>query len=271
MKPLYAALVVRQLAAQASMRLRPSLAAQPLAIVQGGRPHERLYSANATAVAHGLCPGMTRVEIESFAGVHILPRSTAEEQAAVSILLEALALYTPRLEPLISVTPDWEAFLDLSGTELLLGAPAQLGAKILNQLKTIGFTAAIAVTANPDASLSLARAAKQPVTTVSAQPLRDALAPLPLATLNLNAEEQERFAIWGIETLGELAALPERDLITRLGQAGRRLRQRALGELPHLLQPILPAFDLAEAMDFDDSIEPSNHSCSSSIPCSNSC
>ena len=50
------------------------------------------------------------------------------------------------------------------------------------------------------------------------------------------AEVQEIITIlrkWGIHTLGMLAALPEMELIARMGQDGKRLHQLAGGELPY--------------------------------------
>ena len=49
--------------------------------------------------------------------------------------------------------------------------------------------------------------------------------------------------------------LPEKELIARMGQAGKRLRQLARGELPHLFQPVEPAFTLAERMELDSPVE----------------
>ena len=89
---------------------------------------------------------------------------------------------------------------------------------------------------------------------------RAALAGLPLGVLHLDSKDgepdhAERLASWGIDTLGELAGLPETDLIARLGQAGKRLRLRALGELPHLLEPIPDRFRLEEKIEFDSPID----------------
>ena len=52
-----------------------------------------------------------------------------------------------------------------------------------------------------------------------------------------------------------LAALPEKELIARMGQEGKRLRQLARGELPHLFQPVEPAFTLEERMELDAPVE----------------
>ena len=61
--------------------------------------------------------------------------------------------------------------------------------------------------------------------------------------------------MWGIRTLGMLAALPEKELISRIGQSGKRFRQMARGEMPHLFQPVEPAFTLEERMELDPPIE----------------
>ncbi|WP_263336897.1 hypothetical protein [Acidicapsa dinghuensis] len=82
-----------------------------------------------------------------------------------------------------------------------------------------------------------------------------ALAVLPLSVLDPTEEQAEIFALWGIGTLGQLAALPEKELISRMGQAGRRLRQMARGEATHLFQPLEPAFSLQERIELDSPVE----------------
>jgi protein ImuB len=55
-----------------------------------------------------------------------------------------------------------------------------------------------------------------------------------------------------------LAALPEKELISRLGQEGKRLRQLALGQRPHLFRPLESAFSLEERMELDTPVEQSD-------------
>jgi protein ImuB len=52
-----------------------------------------------------------------------------------------------------------------------------------------------------------------------------------------------------------LAALPEKELIARMGQESKRLQQLARGELPHLFQPVEAAFLLEEKMELDSPVE----------------
>jgi protein ImuB len=82
-----------------------------------------------------------------------------------------------------------------------------------------------------------------------------ALARLPLSVLNLSDEQAEIFALWGIRTLGMLAALPEKELVSRMGQSTKRLRQMARGEMPHLFRPVEPVFALSERMELDTPVE----------------
>jgi len=81
------------------------------------------------------------------------------------------------------------------------------------------------------------------------------LAKLPLAVLNLEENHAETFAIWGIRTLGELAALPEVDLIARLGQQAKLRRNVARGVAAHPFQPIEAEFTLKEFFDFETPVE----------------
>jgi protein ImuB len=78
---------------------------------------------------------------------------------------------------------------------------------------------------------------------------------LPLRVLDLSEAHAETFGLWGIRTLGALAALPETQLIARMGQEGKRLRLMARGELPHHFVPHEAAFVLQERMELDTPVE----------------
>jgi len=98
-------------------------------------------------------------------------------------------------------------------------------------------------------------ATKAALTVVARGKERDALSQLPLAVLELNEAQSSTLSAWGVSTLGKLAMLPEKSLIARLGQEGKRLRQVAAGELPHLFQPVETPFTLREEMELDNPIE----------------
>jgi protein ImuB len=147
--------------------------------------------------------------------------------------------------------------LDIAGTEKLFGSADTLAEKLLRRVQALGITASVAISRNFHAAICLARgmSSKTAGAVIPTGAESAALASLPLAVLTLSEEHAEKFAVWGIRTLGMLAALPEKDLIARMGQEGKRLRQLALGNLPHLFLPIEPPSALEEYRELDSPVE----------------
>ncbi len=265
--PLYACLYVREFPAQAMLRLRPQLRESPVAVLEGTAPRQRVCSSNTRANALGVETGLTRAELEVFPSVALLPRSLAEEASARAALLQCAGQFSPRVEcqSVECLTPTCTpeqmsdthfcCILDIAGTEKLIGPPEKLAKKLLQSVRTLGIHATVVVSANLDSALCLAR--NLPIRTAILPAGEEAkiLAPLPLTVLSLTPEHAETFARWGISTLGALAALPEKELIARLGQEGRRLRQLARGQAPHLLVPADPPFTLEERIELDSPVE----------------
>jgi protein ImuB len=267
MTALYACLYVREFPAQAMLRLRPQLRESPVAVLEGTAPRQRVCSSNTRANALGVETGLTRAELEVFPSVALLPRSLAEEASARAALLQCAGQFSPRVEcqSVECLTPTCTpeqmsdthfcCILDIAGTEKLIGPPEKLAKKLLQSVRTLGIHATVVVSANLDSALCLAR--NLPIRTAILPAGEEAkiLAPLPLTVLSLTPEHAETFARWGISTLGALAALPEKELIARLGQEGRRLRQLARGQAPHLLVPADPPFTLEERIELDSPVE----------------
>lgn len=253
---LYACLYVKQFAAQTLLRLRPELREKPCAVMEGEPPIQQVCSLNSKARRLGVVPGMTQVEMETFPAVTLLPRSLQEEAATRMALLECAASFTPRVEEASSEMA-FLCVLDIAGTEKLFGPAATLAQKLKSRIKALGITPSIAVSRNFHASICLARGVSSSVsiTVIQAGSESMALAPLPLSALALSEEHAEKFALWGIRTLGMLAVLPEKDLIARMGQEGKRLRQLALGNLPHLFLPVEPPSTLEECRELDSPVE----------------
>lgn len=256
MPELYAALYVREFPAQAALRLRPALRERPCAILDGTPPGEFVCAMNTKARTRGVRHGMTRVEVETISSVMPLARMPNEEEQARAIVQEVAGAFTPRIE-----TRTFErAFLcvlDISGTESLFGPPRQLAQELLKRIRSLGMAATVAVSVNFHVALCMARgmSTKAALTVLAGGKERDALAPLPLAVLELSEAQSSTLSAWGVTTLGKLATLPEKSLIARLGQEGKRLRQLAAGELPHLFQPVETPFILREEMELDNPIE----------------
>lgn len=250
---LYACVCAAEFPAQALLRLQPELQAEPVAVLEGRAPLETICSLNRQAYQNGAVLGMTRLEAEGIAGLQLLARSVEVEAAAKAVLLECVAHFSPRIEE-ATKSAVCTFVLDIAGTELLFGPPEMLAQRLRTALLAAGFRASIAVCSNFHAA-RLRAAATRGVTVIPEGQEATALAKLPLAALSLADEHAETFAIWGIRTLGELAALPEVDLITRLGPQARGWRDLARGAAPHTFQPIEPEFTLKELFEFETPVE----------------
>jgi protein ImuB len=250
---LYASVHAAEFPAQALLRLRPDLRSEPVAVIEGKPPHEFVCAMNRLALQKGAALGMTRLDVEGIGGVRLLARSLETEAAARSVLLECVARFSPRIEEASRGTAC--AFvLDIGGTERLFGPPAQLSGRLRAALSDAGFRVSIAVSANYDAA-RIKAAVIHGVAVIAEGEEASALAKLPIASLDLEDEPGETFALWGIRTLGELTTLPEVELITRLGPDAQTWRALARGSHSHMFQPIEAAFTLREFCEFETPVE----------------
>jgi len=251
---LYACLYAKEFPAQAVLRLRPVLRERPVVLVEGESPLQTVCSFNAKARYLGIVRGMTRVELDTFSSLIVLPRSRTEEISTHAVMLECAGAFSPRVED----RSDGCVFLcviDIAGTEKLLGPPEVLARELLRRVQLFGVSATVAISRNFYAALSYVRGSSSRIAFIAPGNESNALAPLPLKVLDVSSEHAETFALWGIRTLGALGALPEKELIARIGQEGRRLRQLARGELTHHFVPCEAAFELQERMELDTPVK----------------
>jgi protein ImuB len=199
---------------------------------------------------------MTRVEVDTFPNPVVLSRSRETEMVTRAILLECAGAFSPRVEERSQDTT-FLCGIDIAGTQSLFGPPGMLARSLVQRVRTVGITARITVSSNFQAAVCLAKGLSSGAVVKVVPPGEEAiaLASLPIAVLDLTVPQAETFALWGIHTLGMLTALPERELIARMGQDGKRLRQLARGERPHLFLPVEPPFTLTEKMELDSPVE----------------
>jgi protein ImuB len=250
---LYACVCAAEFPAQAMLRMRTELQSEPVAVLEGRAPLEEVCSLNRTARLKGAVLGMTRLEAEGITGLQLLARAVEVEAAARTVLQECIAHFSPRIEE-ASEGEVCAFVLDIAGTGLLFGPAEELAQRLRAALLANGFRASIAVSANFHTA-RLKAAATRGITVIPEGQEAASLAKLPLAALSLADVYAETFGIWGIRTLGELAALPEADLIARLGAPARGWRDLARGMAPHTFQPIEPGFKLKEFFEFETPVE----------------
>ncbi len=251
----YVCLYVHEFATQSLLRLRAQMRCKPSVVMEGEPPLLHICSLNQPARSLGLEHGMTQVEVETFPSVTVLRRSHHEEDATKAVLLECAGSITSRVEG-HDRNGAFACLLDIAGTYRLFGAPEALMRTLIERVRVHNISASAASSRNLYTALALARhAPPQSVHVVAPGREAEALAPLPLTVLDLTEEQAEMLALWGIRTLGMLAALPEVELVARMGQQGSQLHTLASGTMKHLFQPKHPPLTLAEHIELDAPVE----------------
>jgi protein ImuB len=256
----YACVYVREFPLQAVLRLRPELQNKAVAVLDGEPSFEHVCSISGPARTLGVATDMTKLEMEMFPTAIVLSRSHGEESSARAALLGCAGTFSPRVEDQSS-DGCFTCVIDIAGMETLFGSPDALGERLLKGIQALGIRASIAISSNFHAAKCFARALsmrdglRAGIRVVPRGMERAALGPLPLEVLDLSPEHRETFYLWGISTLGELANLEETELIARLGQQGKELRQLACGDSPHLFAAIEATFALEERMELDSPVE----------------
>ena len=216
---------VEAFAAAAVERCEPRLREQPLAVVTGAPPATRVVEANAHARAAGVRPGLSDAEAcVRCPGLVRRPASADAEAAARHALLEACLAVSPRLEDggpgLVHV--------DLAGLRGLFGSDADIAARLRRQARAVGLEVRVGIAATR-AAASVAARVGPAVNALPPGDERAALASVPLRALEWPEGMAATFTRWGLQTLGDLAALPREGLGARLGAAGLDTHDRAMG------------------------------------------
>ena len=216
--------------AAVEQRDRPELRGRPV-IVGGGDRNARgvvsaasyearvfgVRSAMPLRTAGALCPQ----------GV-FLPVDGAKYSTVSRQVMSILRGFTPLVEP-ISID---EAFLDVAGTEALLGSADAVARAIKAAIRReVDLSASVGV-ATTKLVAKVASELHKPDGLVVVEPGTEAafLAPLPIERLwGVGAKTRAVLTEYGVRTIGDLAALPVDILLRRFGNSGSQLAARAVG------------------------------------------
>ncbi len=154
-------------------------------------------------------------------------------------IMAILSEYSPLLEP-VSVD---EAFLDVTGTERLLGSPLEVARAIKARLRReVDLTASAGVSPNKFLA-KLASDLGKPDGLVEVKPGDEALflQDLPVERLwGVGRITAAALRSMGIETIGQLARVPVRVLERRFGKVGAELHRLARGMDDRPVEPFAP-------------------------------
>ena len=216
--------------AAVEQRDRPELRGRPV-IVGGSDPTQRgvvsaasyearafgVHSAMPLRTAYRLCPQGVFLSVDG-----------RKYQAASREVMAILRRFTPQVQP-ISID---EAFLDVTGSRALFGDGETIARTIKAACRAeVGLTASVGVGATKLVA-KIGSDLRKPDGLVVVPPGEEAafLAPLPISRLwGVGEKTAAVLREFGVQTIGDLAALPPDALERRFGKHGAALVERAHG------------------------------------------
>ncbi|MGY6409405.1 MAG: DNA polymerase IV [Alkalilacustris sp.] len=235
--------------ASVEKRDAPELRDRPV-IVGGGR-RGVVSAACYIARIHGVRSAMPMFKALSLCPDAVVIRPRHDHYSAVSRLIRArMEALTPAVEPL---SLD-EAFLDLTGTARLHGAPpAVLLARLVRDIETeIGVTASVGLSHNKFLA-KIASDLDKPrgFSVVGRAETEDFLAPRPVGVIwGVGAAAQAGLAAAGIHRISDLRRWDEAALTARFGAQGTRLWRLARGQDARPVSPDAPIKSVSNETTF---------------------
>ena len=209
---------------------------QPLVAVSRSGAKRWVSAADPAALRVGLRVGTPASKAQAMiANLTMVDASPREDADA----LERLALWALRqYSPVVAVDGTDGIAMDTEGADHLQGGEALLISGLVNRLRGRGLTARAAVADTWGAAHALARLSPDETTVVPVGQTTKAVTGLPIHCLRLPSETVQGLRVLGIDTVGELSAMPRAPLTLRFGpEPGRRLDQ-LFGRAAEPIEPI---------------------------------
>ena len=237
----------------ARLRSEPELKDEALAVLEGQANRARVVAATRTVRKSGVRPGMTLPQARALLpGLVARARDEECERAAREALLEVAESFSPRVED----GGEGLAYLDVTGLERMFPAEDLAASERAagEAMVAAGDAAGVPVWVGIAAGKLAARVAAEEGSVPTVVPAGDEagfLASLPLHRLCPEVRLASTLESWGVRSVGDLARLPEAEVSSRLGVAGRRLLVTARGEDAQPLTPWRPPPSFREGMDLE--------------------
>jgi protein ImuB len=239
-------------------RTRPPMQPEPLVTSHRIGSQVRIAAACPAAKALGIRPGMALTQARAqVPGLLVMPADPVGDRRA----LQRLALFAARRwSPLVALAGEDTLFVDVSGVAHLFGGEARMARRIVRLLARRGYTGQVAIADTAGAAWALAREphSMQPqapgVRLCPPNTHRQAIAPLPVEALRIDARAVELMQRLGIYRIGDLLTMPRAPLVRRFGTALALRLDQALGHAPEPLDPVIPHEPIAVEQRFAEPI-----------------
>ncbi|WP_421566213.1 Y-family DNA polymerase [Ochrobactrum sp. EDr1-4] len=225
---------------------------QPLVVVSKSGAKRWLSAVEPQAIKLGLRVGMPASKAQALVSNLVMFDADLAADAAA---LERLVLWALRqYSPVVAVDGTDGLILDTEGADHLRGGELPLIASFVNSLRAKGLTARAAVADTWGAAHAIARMRRAETSIIAAGEIAGAVTGLPIQCLRLPIDTIEALRVLGVETVGELSAMPRPPLTLRFGpEVGRRLDQM-FGRLSEPIEPLRTPALVEVARNFQEPI-----------------
>lgn len=209
---------------------------QPLVVIAKSGSKRWVSAADMAARKVGLRVGMAASKAQAvIANLTMIDADPAADAAA----LERLALWALRqYSPVVAVDGTDGFVMDTEGADHLRGGEEMLISGLVNMLRAKGLTARAAVSDTWGASHAITRLVSAETTVVPMGGVLNAVVRLPIHCLRLPPDTIHGLRVLGVDTVGELSAMPSAPLSLRFGpEVGRRLDQ-LFGRVAEPIEPL---------------------------------
>ncbi len=231
----------------ARLRVEPELLGEGITVLEGSGQAARVVAATRLARNAGIKAGHTLAQARALLpGLIARARDLECENSAQEALVEVAESFSPRVES----HSEGLAWFDASGLEHHHDSEEAMGRAVVHALDAVGLPARVGIAGSKLAARVAASLPRSPHVVAAGEEARF-LAPLPLNRLTPESEIANTLELWGIATIGELAALDRSEIASRLGEAGQKLHETARGLDPEPLEPRPPSPVIREGMTLE--------------------
>jgi len=243
---LFASIFIPDFSLQALFAKRPELQAKSVALIDGTPPLLKVVAANDTAMKAGVAVGLLKAQAEAVGAEPIL-RSPDLEDSVHTVALTCARQFSPRVQDKCADL----IIVDIDGLNSLFGTPEEIANKICSWLKQERLSVNVGVAGNPDTA-SIAARGFQGVTVIAQA---KQMGNVSVTLLGPSEQALETLSLWGITTLGKLAALDAKALSQRLGPSGLVLQKLARGQQVNPFVPDEEQLEFHEKTELEYSVD----------------
>jgi protein ImuB len=214
--------------------VRPELRRSPLVVYDEYRPGTfRVVDCCPLAQRQGVRPLMPLTEATALANPHLEKFNPQADRLA----LEKLAGWCEQFSPAIALEEPDCLFMDVTGLVPIFGSEQSLATQMRRAFHERSLIMQVAITDTYVGAWALSHCSGEHVSIVPPGKVCEAISRLSVAGLNLGEQIETTLNELGVETIGQLAAIPRDELASGFDAALINRLKQATGEQPEHIEP----------------------------------